>query len=335
MEQYIDLGKDILTNGNVRDDRTKTGTISVFGRQVRFNLTNGKFPLVTTKKMWLKGIIHELLWFLQGDTNNNTLNSNGVNIWNEWATEDGELGPIYSAMWRSWPGEIIHVNTTVEIENGIVKTEPVRKKYDQIADLIEGLKKKPFSRRHIVSAWNPEFLPDESISPQENVLQDKQALPPCHALFQFYVREIPIHLRGSFVNVDTTFFDDTNLSSAAMHRKLDAINAPKYYLDCQLYMRSCDTVLGLPYNIASYALLTMMIAQCTNMVPGEFITTFGDVHIYKNHIEKFEEQLTREPYPLPTMKINPNVKDIFSFKFEDFDLVDYKSHSKIEYEISV
>ncbi len=670
MKQYIELGNHVLNTGNYRGDRTGTGTISVFGYQTRFDLQAG-FPLLTTKKMFLKGIIDELLWFLQGDTNNNTLNANGVNIWNEWATEDGELGPIYGKQWRSWQGKVLNTNVHVDEPNGAVKVDVYRETFDQITDLIEGLKNKPFSRRHIVSAWNVEDLPDESISPQENVKNGKMALAPCftkrtfvntqdgynwinlikpgdyvlsgtgiprrvnhvwetpyqgkmyslklmykskkiectpnhpflvkdkgwvsadklkvndllaiskpknrqnhifnysinhgfghfinktheltiddyftlgyflgngwanplnarvcfaiphskkdiilerirrtikvnekpgpninvatyqtdsvkwinilrefgymahnkripewiitssdeardafidgylesdgherlngsrtftttseklalglqrlysfkniavsvqyqkrppfkviegrivnqrdtynvvvpayknrlatvyddqylwiplkdidiydtdelvynldvdeehtyqvqnivnhncHCLFQFYVREIPIHLRGSFVNVDTTFFDDTNLSSAAMHRKLDAINAPKYFLDCQLYQRSCDTSLGLPYNIASYVLLTMMIAQCTNMVHGEFIHTFGDLHIYKNHIEKFEEQLTREPYPLPTMKINPNVKDIFSFKFEDFDLIDYKSHPKIEYEISI
>lgn len=264
MRQYLDLLTHLLETGSDRSDRTGTGTISRFGYQMRFNLADG-FPVITTKKVHLKSIIHELLWFLNGDTNVKYLQENGVKIWNEWADEDGELGPVYGHQWRSW-------------------SAPGGRAIDQISQLIDQIKTNPTSRRLIVSAWNVEDL-------------DKMKLPPCHLLFQFYVNE------GK--------------------------------LSCQLYQRSADVFLGVPFNIASYALLTMMVAQVTNLQPGDFVHTFGDAHIYKNHLEQVKLQLTREPYPLPQMRINPAVKNIFDFKFEDFELVNYQAHPHIKGEVSV
>ena len=264
MKQYLDLLKTILDKGTQKHDRTGTGTISYFGYQMRFNLQEG-FPLVTTKKVHLKSIIYELLWFLNGDTNVKYLQDHGVRIWNEWADANGNLGPVYGYQWRHW-------------------RTPDGKEVDQIANLIEGLKKNPDSRRHIVSAWNPADV-------------DDMALPPCHTMFQFYV---------------------------ANGR-----------LSCQLYQRSGDTFLGIPFNIASYALLTMMVAQVCGFQLGDFVHTIGDAHIYLNHIEQVKLQLSRTPYPLPTMKINPDVRDIFSFKYEDFTLENYQCHPTIKGEISV
>ena len=264
MKQYLELLEDIMANGHDKGDRTGTGTRSVFGRQARFDLSQG-FPLLTTKKLYLRGIIHELLWFLNGDTNTKYLVDNNVNIWNEWADKNGDLGHIYGYQWRSWP-------------------TPDGRHIDQIKEIIDTIKNNPNSRRIIVSAWNVGEL-------------DEMALPPCHCLFQFYVAD------GK--------------------------------LSCQLYQRSCDTFLGVPFNIASYALLTMMVAQVCNLEPGEFVHTYGDLHIYNNHFEQVKKQLSREPRPLPKMKINPEVKDIFSFKYEDFELVGYDPYPAIKAPISV
>ena len=264
MKQYLDLLQRVLDEGVRKSDRTGTGTISVFGHQMRFNLQDG-FPCLTTKKLHLKSIIHELLWFLAGDTNIKYLNDNGVRIWDEWADENGDLGHVYGYQWRSW------------------KT-PDGQTIDQISNLVKSLKENPDSRRHIVSAWNVADI-------------DNMALPPCHALFQFYVAD------GK--------------------------------LSCQLYQRSADLFLGVPFNIASYALLTMMLAQVCGYQYGEFIHTFGDAHIYLNHLEQVHTQLERTPRPLPKMKINPNVKDIFSFKYKDFELVDYNPYPHIKAEVSV
>lgn len=261
MQQYLDLLSEIMNNGVDKMDRTGTGTRSVFGRQMRFNLAKG-FPLVTTKKVHLKSIIHELLWFIKGDTNIKYLTDNGVRIWNEWADENGDLGPVYGAQWRNWNGEGI----------------------DQLADVINRLKTNPNDRRMIVSAWNPGQIAE-------------MHLPPCHMMFQFYVA-------------------DNKLS-------------------CMLYQRSCDMFLGVPFNIASYALLTMMIAQVCGLELGEFVHTLGDTHIYHNHFEQVREQLSRRPYPLPQMKINPFVKNIEDYKFEDFELVGYQSHDTIKAKVAV
>ena len=275
MKQYLDLLQHILDNGHQKGDRTGTGTKSVFGYQMRFNLEEG-FPLLTTKKVHLRSIIHELLWLINGDTNIKYLHDNKVSIWDEWADENGDLGPIYGAQWRNWNNEGI----------------------DQIADLIESIKNNPNSRRHIVTAWNPSVLPDEKSKDfAQNVADGKAALPPCHAFFQFYVA-------------------DNKLS-------------------CQLYQRSADVFLGVPFNIASYSLLTMMIAQVCGLGLGDFVHTFGDVHIYNNHIEQVKLQLSREPRHLPTMKLNPEVKSIFDFKYEDFKLENYNPHDAIKADVSI
>ncbi len=274
MKQYHDLLKHVLEHGNAKGDRTGTGTLSVFGYQMRFNLAEG-FPMVTTKKLHLKSIIHELLWFLKGDTNIEYLQENGVRIWNEWADENGDLGPVYGHQWRNWNSEEI----------------------DQIKEVVEALKTNPNSRRMLVSAWNPSVLPDTSVSFAENVANGKAALPPCHAFFQFYVAD------GK--------------------------------LSCQLYQRSADIFLGVPFNIASYALFTMMMAQVCGYLPGDFIHTFGDAHIYNNHLEQVHLQLSRDPRPLPTMKLNPEVKDIFDFTFDDFELLNYDPHPHIKGVVAV
>ncbi len=264
MKQYLDLMRHVRDHGVLKEDRTGTGTVSVFGYQMRFDLSEG-FPLVTTKRCHLKSIIHELLWFLSGDTNIQYLQDNGVRIWNEWADENGELGPVYGSQWRSWPG---------------ASGEHI----DQMSQVVEQIRNNPDSRRIIVSAWN--------VGEIENM-----ALPPCHAFFQFYVAD------GK--------------------------------LSCQLYQRSADIFLGVPFNIASYALLTMMMAQVCDLEVGDFVHTLGDAHLYSNHLEQTELQLSREPYPLPKMKINPEVKSIFDFKFEDFELVDYQAHPHIKGVVAV
>ena len=274
MKQYLDLVNHVLEHGNEKGDRTGTGTKSVFGYQMRFDLSKG-FPMVTTKKLHLKSIVYELLWFLKGDTNIDYLTQNGVRIWNEWADENGDLGPVYGHQWRNWNSDDI----------------------DQIKSIVKTLKTNPNSRRMLVSAWNPSVLPDTSKSFSENVSDGKAALPPCHAFFQFYVHE------GK--------------------------------LSCQLYQRSADIFLGVPFNIASYSLFTMMMAQVCGYKPGDFIHTFGDAHIYNNHIEQLELQRSREPKPLPKMILNPEVDDIFKFKFEDFTLTDYDHHPHIKGKVAV
>jgi thymidylate synthase len=264
MQQYLDLMRHVRDNGLRRTDRTGTGTISLFGYQMRFDLSEG-FPVVTTKKLHLRSIIHELLWFLKGDTNIRYLKENGVSIWDEWADENGDLGPVYGSQWRSWPA-------------------PNGQKIDQISNVIEQIRTNPDSRRLIVSAWNPAEV-------------DNMALPPCHSLFQFYV-------------------SDGKLS-------------------CQLYQRSADILLGVPFNIASYALLTLMIAQVCDLEPGDFIHTFGDAHLYLNHLEQVDLQLSREPYPLPTMTLNPEIRSVFDFTYDDITLNNYRSHPAIKAPIAV
>jgi len=274
MKQYLDLLQHIQSQGTRKSDRTGTGTTSVFGYQMRFDLAEG-FPLVTTKKIHLKSVIHELLWFIQGDTNIAYLQENGVRIWNEWADEQGNLGPVYGHQWRNWNSEGL----------------------DQLEAVIHTLKTNPDSRRMLVSAWNPSVLPDSSKSFAENVANNKAALPPCHAFFQFYVA-------------------DNKLS-------------------CQLYQRSADVFLGVPFNIASYALLTMMVAQVCNFELGDFVHTFGDVHLYSNHEEQVKEQLSRKPHPLPQMHLNPDIKSIFDFTYEDFCLENYDPHPLIRGQVAV
>ncbi len=284
MKQYQDLLRHVMEQGNEKGDRTGTGTKSVFGYQMRFDLSEG-FPMVTTKKLHLKSIIYELLWFLNGDTNIKYLQENGVNIWNSWANEQGDLGPVYGHQWRNWNSEDI----------------------DQIKDIVKTLKTNPNSRRMLVSAWNPSVLPDTSKPFAENVANHKAALPPCHAFFQFYVSP-PKEKEGP---------------------------GARPQLSLQLYQRSADIFLGVPFNIASYALLTMMMAQVCDYDPGDFIHTFGDAHIYSNHFEQVELQLSRKPKELPIMRINPEVKDIFGFKFEDFKLENYHPHPHIKGQVAV
>lgn len=300
MEQYLKLLKYIMENGTDTGDRTGTGTRSVFGYTMRFNLQEG-FPLVTTKKLHLKSIIYELLWFLKGETNIKYLKDHGVKIWDEWADETGELGPVYGKQWRRWEGA-----------NG--------KTVDQISWLINRLKTTPECRRLIVSAWNVAELAD-------------MRLMPCHCLFQFKTYIMGLSQRqGAWARRNEHSF---SWAQKMDHEELDKVKAPSRFLHCQLTQRSCDTLLGVPFNIASYALLTMMIAQVVNMEPGEFIWNGGDVHIYSNHFEQVREQLSRTPFPLPHMKINPMVKDISSFSYEDFILVNYQSHPVIKAPIAV
>jgi|TARA_A100001011_G_scaffold321115_1_gene341946 thymidylate synthase len=274
MQQYLDLVRRARNDGAVKGDRTGTGTRSVFGHQMRFDLSEG-FPLITTKKIHLKSVIHELLWFIKGDTNTAYLTENGVRIWNEWADEHGDLGPVYGHQWRNWNSENI----------------------DQLKLVIETLKTNPNSRRMLVSAWNPSVLPDTSKSFSENVANGKAALPPCHAFFQFYVA------------------DDK--------------------LSCQLYQRSADIFLGVPFNIACYALLTEMMAQVCGLEAGEFIHTLGDAHIYTNHFDQVELQLSRDPKTLPTLKLNPNINDLFDFKYEDIEVMNYDPHPGIKGAVAV
>ena len=274
MKQYLDLVKHVLKNGDYKGDRTGTGTKSVFGYQMRFDLNDG-FPLVTTKKLHLKSIIHELLWFINGETNIKYLKDNGVKIWDAWADENGNLGPVYGSQWRNWNNE----------------------KIDQISQLIDLIKNNPESRRMLVSAWNPSVLPDTKKSFSENVMNGKAALPPCHAFFQFYVSNNK--------------------------------------LSCQLYQRSADIFLGVPFNIASYALFTHMIAHVCNLDVGDFVHTFGDAHIYSNHTEQIELQLSRKPRKLPILNIKRKVGSIFDFKFEDFEIINYDPHPHIKGKVSV
>ena len=277
MQTYLNLLRHVLENGTRKSDRTGTGTISHFGYQMRFDLAEG-FPAVTTKKLHFRSIIHELLWFLKGETNIGYLKQNGVTIWDEWATEEGDLGPVYGAQWREW-------------------VAPDGRHIDQISMLLEDLRQRPDSRRHIVSAWNPALLPDESRSPRENAAAGLQALPPCHTMFQFHVA-------------------DGRLS-------------------CQLYQRSGDVFLGVPFNIASYAMLTMMIAQVCDLKPGDFVHTLGDVHIYLNHLDQVHTQLAREPFPLPRLSLNSSRRDLFEFCYDDFSIEGYQCHPAIRAPIAV
>ncbi|MCC7436627.1 thymidylate synthase [Candidatus Nomurabacteria bacterium] len=321
MQQYLDLLQHTLEKGNHKSDRTGTGTKSVFGYQMRFDLSEG-FPLVTTKKVHLKSIIHELLWFLRGETNTKYLKENGVTIWDEWADENGDLGPVYGKQWRSWEN-IVFVPTTPiggGFETEIVPERYEKQSFDQIKNLINMLEKSPDSRRLIVSAWNVADL-------------DKMALMPCHCFFQFESHKISEDERR---RLWTKKIDKSEIYTEKMNTKsLDLVGAPTRVLSCQLYQRSADVFLGVPFNIASYALLTMMVAQVVNMFPGDFVHTFGDVHIYKNHMEQVKLQLSREPLPLPKMKINPKVKSILGFSFEDFTLEDYQHHEAIKAPVAV
>ena len=306
MKQYLDLLQYVLDHGTERQDRTGTGTVGVFGYQMRFDLGQG-FPVLTTKKLHLRSIIYELLWFLRGDTNIKYLKDHGVSIWDEWADAEGNLGPVYGSQWRSWP----------DGRGGTI---------DQIANVVEQIKTNPYSRRLMVTAWNPAEI-------------EEMALPPCHCLFQFYVEpgstsgRVAESLSGKVATQSNN--SATQPLSHPATQSLSHSEAPKGRLSCQLYQRSADIFLGVPFNIASYALLTMMMAQVCGLEPGEFVHTFGDAHIYKNHLDQVHLQLTREPRPLPTMHINPERKSIFDFEYEDFRLEGYDPHPHIKGEVSV
>jgi thymidylate synthase len=388
-QQYLDAGRELVAKAEataMRDDRTKVGTFGVFGRQWRQNLLDG-FPLLTSKKTFMKAITHELLWFLKGGTNNNDLRAVGVTIWDEWALPDGSLGPIYGKQWRSWvtpevrsilltpeqrmaamehiyPTEdvtvvlrrafteaqamtdevekqkrISYLNTEFDL-HGIPSTGTENIAIDQIAKVIQQIKTKPFSRRHIVTAWNPADTADEGMTAHDNVRAGKMALATCHCFFQFYVEDMTReerarHAINSGVFVGKEQPSQEHWSQPDGDTFLDYAGVPKRKLSCQLYQRSADFCLGVPFNIASYAMFTMMMAQVCDMAPGDFVHTFGDLHMYSNHVETFKTvQLPREPYAMPLLKINPNIKDIDAFKYEDFELVNYVSHPRIDYPIA-
>lgn len=379
MKQYHALLQDVLDNGRFKGDRTGTGTFSVFGRQMRFDLTQG-FPLVTTKKVKFENIIHEVLWFLSGNTNIKYLTDNKVKIWNEWATDDGDLGPVYGAQWRHWPkteivekplrlSERVEIAACAEARDLYDRCKSAGKRggarypdhiqdlndlldelevprcreermvtgeIDQIAGVIDALRNRPDSRRIIVSAWNPDDLPDETISPQENVELGKMALPACHTLFQFYTDVLTLEERQA-VAVSRGFKIDAKEGTveSELERLFDQIGIPSRRLSCKLTQRSADTLLGVPYNIAGYALLTHMVAQVVNMSVGEFIWDGGDVHIYTNHLKQVKTQLARDPLPLPTIHLNPHIDSIDAFTIDDITLKGYESYAAINAPVSV
>jgi thymidylate synthase len=303
MKSYHDLLSDVMQNGIHREDRTGTGTISVFGRQMRFDISED-FPLLTTKKVHWRSIVHELIWFLSGDTNIAYLKENGVSIWDDWADENGDLGPIYSHQWRSWERP----------DGGTI---------DQISNVIAQLKTNPDSRRMIVSAWNPADV-------------DRMALPPCHTMFQFYTRPLSFAERLSILAEMQGFLEFEIFGNEALYEKMmNDAGIPSRYLDCQLYQRSADLFLGVPFNIASYALLTMMVAQVVGMHPGEFVHTLGDAHIYTNHVDQVELLLSREILPPPQVYLNPEIADIFAFTYDDVELLGYQSHPAIKAPVAV
>lgn len=324
MKQYLDLLQDVMNNGVSDDDRTGTGTRSVFGRQARFDLRKN-FPLLTTKKIHLTSIIHELLWILNGDTNIKYLNDNKVKIWDEWADEKGDLGPVYGHTLRKFPHAERH---------GMgIKLSPV----DQLTNLVSELKNNPTSRRMLVSMWHPGLLPDTSISPSENATQGKQALPPCHTMFQCYTEPMTFAQRVEFayehLGLDIPMDKITN--DVDMLKLLDGEEVPSRYLSLQLYQRSADIFLGVPFNVASYSMLTIMLAHSCNLVAKEFVHTFGDLHLYSNHVKQAQTQLAREPRELPVLTINDSERDIDGYVFEDFSIAGYEPHPAIKAKVSI
>lgn len=345
MKQYLEMMQNILDEGHVKGDRTGTGTLSVFGRQMRFDLRKG-FPLVTTKKLHLRSIIHELLWFLSGDTNTKYLEDNGVTIWREWQDENGNLGPLYGEQWRRWKDvKLVPKKNAALLEklqdagyvdygdaddgSQMFDARVLLKLHDQISKVIDQLRNDPDSRRIIVSAWNVGEL-------------DQMALAPCHAFFQFYTRELSIDERLDWFEKnlpdqfnDSRFSNEAVADDAVFHVEMDALEIPRRILSCQLYQRSADFFLGVPFNIASYALLVHMVAQQVNMVPGDFVWSGGDVHLYSNHLEQAKLQLTREPLPLAKLVIKRKPESIFDYKFDDFEIQDYVSHDPIKAPVAI
>lgn len=338
MQQYLNLLRYTLENGRRKNDRTGTGTISVFGAQKRYGLTdadyNNVLPVVTTKKVFLKGVIEELLWMIRGEININSLKEKGVNIWNEWADKHGDLGPVYGAMWREFPGRNNWTGDGDDI--------------DQIALLEEGLRENPESRRHIVSGWHPALLPDTSMSPSDNAYEGRQALPPCHTMVQFICEPMTLAERAKWLeenppHIASILIDDVPIESMSeehglaerAHTALSEEGVPRYFLSSQLYQRSGDLFLGVPFNIASYALLTHMLAKTNNMVPKEFVHTLGDAHIYTNHIEQVKEQLSREPLCSPSVHIHGEQTSILDITSDDIEVADYEHHPAIKAEVAV
>lgn len=345
MKQYLEMMQNILDEGHVKGDRTGTGTLSVFGRQMRFDLRKG-FPLVTTKKLHLRSIIHELLWFLSGDTNTKYLEDNGVTIWREWQDENGDLGEIYGAQWKRWKDvKLVPKKNAALLEklqdagyadygdaddgSQMFDTRVLLKEHDQISKVVDQLRNDPDSRRIIVSAWNVGEL-------------DQMALAPCHAFFQFYTRELSIDERLDWFEKNlpdqfnvSRFSNEAVADDTVFHVEMDALEIPRRILSCQLYQRSADFFLGVPFNIASYALLVHMVAQQVNMVPGDFVWSGGDVHLYSNHLEQAKLQLTREPLPLPKLVIKRKPDSIFDYKFDDFEIQDYVSHDPIKAPVAI
>ncbi|EBR8177289.1 thymidylate synthase [Salmonella enterica subsp. enterica serovar Heidelberg] len=345
MKQYLEMMQNILDEGHVKGDRTGTGTLSVFGRQMRFDLRKG-FPLVTTKKLHLRSIIHELLWFLNGDTNTKYLEDNGVTIWREWQDENGDLGEIYGAQWRRWKDvKLVPKKNAALLEklqdagyadygdaddgSQMFDARVLLKEHDQISKVIDQLRNDPDSRRIIVSAWNVGEL-------------DQMALAPCHAFFQFYTRELSIDERLDWFEKNLPdqfnvprFSNEAVADDVVFHVEMDALEIPRRILSCQLYQRSADFFLGVPFNIASYALLVHMVAQQVNMVPGDFVWSGGDVHLYSNHLEQAKLQLTREPLPLAKLVIKRKPESIFDYKFDDFEIQDYVSHDPIKAPVAI
>ena len=344
MQQYLKLLDDTLKNGRTKQDRTGTGTISVFGTQTHYSLLGNKLPMVTTKKLFSKGVIHELLWMLRGETNIESLTEENVNIWNEWADANGNLGPVYGEMWRRFPN---HAKVGMGVKHSTV---------DQIKALEEQLEKNPNSRRMLISGWHPGLLPNTSKSPSENASAGLQALPPCHTLFQFicepmtlterfawidsnkpFIGKVAITVEGNEDEIDgRTVAEDDELAEV-VHRNLTMLKVPEYFLSCQLYQRSADLFLGVPFNIMSYSLLTHMLAEAHNMVALNFVHTIGDAHIYLNHVEQVKKQLGRTPKALPTVRFNEekDYASVLDFEFEDIEIIGYKSHPAIKGEVAV
>ena len=319
-QQYLDLLTKIVDEGNYKENRTAINTYSIFGHQMKFSLKDKTFPLLTTKKLHTKSIIHELLWIINGDTNIKYLNDNKVRIWDEWANEDGDLGPVYGHQWRKFPNHVLKGGGGGH--NDLVHYAYVNEPIDQLLVAQERLRTNPDCRRIIVTAWNPADLPD-------------MALAPCHCFFQFYTHEIPLQERIDVATELGLYTPGLKDNDEDALKYLDKNDIPSRYLSCQLYQRSCDTFLGVPFNIASYALLTSMMATTTNMIPYEFVWTGGDVHVYENHLEQIKEQTSREPFDFPKIQINPFVKDITKFKFDDIEIKGYESHPSIKGDVAV
>ena len=343
MQNYLNILQSLVDksfSGTIQKDRTGTGTISKFGAQLRFDLLKSKLPIITTKKIHLKSIVHELIWFLKGSTNIGYLKDNNVKIWDEWATDEGDLGPVYGAMWRSWPHFVNNMDKVDDLCYNVYHKETI----DQIQTVIDSIRMNPTSRRHIVSAWNPSLLPDTSLSPKENAKLGLQALPPCHTLFQFYCEKIPEYERFEILQRLQQINNDNNIKPSPIYSLPEVYdklcdeskyNIPKYYLDCQLYQRSADWFLGVPFNITSYALLTHIIGKLTNTYPREFIHTFGDYHLYSNHIEHAKEQLSRTPLEQTSVVDLSNIIDLDSLLFDQIIIYGYESCPAIKAPISV